>query len=48
MIQILSKELDMDTETVRKRVEKVSSIERIKTNVENLWEIPSGITVLRA
>ena len=32
--QILSKELDMDTETVRKRVEKVSSIERIKTNVE--------------
>ena len=34
MIQILSKELDMDTETVRKRVEKVSSIERIKTNVE--------------
>ena len=34
VIQILSKELDMDTETVRKRVEKVSSIERIKTNVE--------------
>ena len=33
-IQIPSKELDMDTETVRKRVEKVSSIERIKTNVE--------------
>lgn len=31
---MLSKELEMDIETVKKRVEKVSSIERIKTNVE--------------
>ncbi len=29
-----NKELGMSEETVRKRVEKVSSIERIKTNVE--------------
>lgn len=34
VISVLSKELSMDEETVRKRVEKVSSIERIKTNVE--------------
>lgn len=34
VISILAKELSMDEETVRKRVEKVSSIERIKTNVE--------------
>ena len=34
VIQILSKELDMDSAAVRKRVEKVSSIEKIKTNVE--------------
>ena len=32
--QVLAKELEMDIETVRKRVEKVSSIERIRTNVE--------------
>lgn len=34
VISILSKELEMDEETVRKRVEKVSSIERVKTNVD--------------
>lgn len=34
VIQILSKELELEEETVRKRVEKVSSIERIKANVE--------------
>ena len=34
VIQILSKELDMDSAAVRKRVEKLSSIEKIKTNVE--------------
>ena len=34
VIRILSKELEMDTDTVRKRVEKISSIEKIKTNVE--------------
>lgn len=34
VITILAKELGIDEETVRKRVEKVSSIERIKTNVE--------------
>ena len=30
---MLAKELEMDEETIRKRVEKVSSIEKIKTNV---------------
>lgn len=34
VIQVLVKELGMPEETVRKRVEKVSSIERIKTNVD--------------
>lgn len=34
VITVLTKELGMSEETVRKRVEKVSSIERIKTNVE--------------
>ena len=34
VIRILSEELEMDQAAVRKRVEKVSSIERIKTNVE--------------
>lgn len=34
VITILAKELGIEEETVRKRVEKVSSIERIKTNVE--------------
>lgn len=34
IIQTLVKELDMNEAAVRKRVEKVSSIERIKTNVE--------------
>lgn len=34
VIQNLSKLLDLSEDTVRKRVEKVSSIERIKTNVE--------------
>lgn len=34
VIAVLTKELGMSKETVRKRVEKVSSIERIKTNVE--------------
>ena len=31
---MLSKELEMEEETVRKRVEKVSSIERVKSNVD--------------
>ena len=31
---MLAQELDMEVETVQKRVEKVSSIERIKTNVD--------------
>jgi len=34
VISVLAKELEMDEKTIRKRVEKVSSIERIKTNVE--------------
>ena len=34
VIRSLSELLDMDEEAVRKRVEKVSSIERIQTNVE--------------
>ncbi|MCI5621764.1 MAG: peptidoglycan glycosyltransferase [Lachnospiraceae bacterium] len=34
VIQVLSRELELDEETVRKRVEKVSSIERVKTNVD--------------
>lgn len=34
VIAVLTKELGMSEETVRKRVEKVSSIEQIKTNVE--------------
>ena len=34
VIKILSQELGMEEEKVRKRVEKISSIERIKTNVE--------------
>jgi stage V sporulation protein D (sporulation-specific penicillin-binding protein) len=34
VIQILSKELEMSEETVRKRVEKYSSMERIKSNVD--------------
>lgn len=33
VIRVLAKELDMDEETVRKRVEKYSAIERIKSNV---------------
>ena len=33
VIEVLSRELDMAPETVRQRVEKVSSIERIKSNV---------------
>ena len=33
VIEVLSKELGVDSETVRKRVEKYSSIERIKSNV---------------
>ena len=34
VIELLCRDLSMDEETVRKRVEKVSSIERIKSNVE--------------
>lgn len=34
VIEVLVKELSMDEETIRERVEKVSSIERIKSNVE--------------
>lgn len=34
VISVLSKELEMEEAAVRKRVEKVSSIERIKTNVD--------------
>ncbi len=34
VIEILTKELGLEEETVRKRVEKVSSIERIKSNVD--------------
>ena len=34
VIWVLTKELGMDEETVRKRVEKVSSIERVRTNVD--------------
>ncbi len=34
VIRVLSKELGMEEETVRKRVEKVSSIERVKSNVD--------------
>ena len=34
VIEVLSRELEMEEATVRKRVEKISSIERIKTNVD--------------
>jgi stage V sporulation protein D (sporulation-specific penicillin-binding protein) len=34
VIEVLSKELSLSEETVRKKIEKVSSIERIKTNVD--------------
>ena len=34
IVEILSKELDLSEEYVRKRVEKYSSIERIKSNVD--------------
>ncbi len=34
VISLLSEKLEMDEESVRKRVEKVSSIERIKSNVD--------------
>lgn len=34
VISVLAKELEMEEKDIRKRVEKVSSIERIKTNVE--------------
>ncbi len=34
IIAVLSKELGMDPEAVRKRVEKVSAIERVKSNVD--------------
>ena len=34
VIKALAEELEMEEETVRKKVEKVSSMERIKTNVE--------------
>ncbi len=34
VIQVLSKELGIEADTIRKKVEKVSSMERIKTNVE--------------
>lgn len=34
VIEVLTEELGLSEETVRKRVEKVSSMERIKTNVE--------------
>ena len=34
IVEVLSKELDLSEEYVRKRVEKYSSIERIKSNVE--------------
>ena len=42
MIEVLSSELGLSEETVRERVEKYSSIERIKTNVEKEVEIESG------
>lgn len=34
VVSVLSKELSMDAKDIQKRVEKVSSIERIKTNVD--------------
>lgn len=34
VIRILAEELELDPDTVRKRVEKVSSMEKVKTNVE--------------
>ncbi len=34
VIEVLSKELEMEEALVRKRVEKISSIERVKTNVD--------------
>ena len=34
IIHLLTEKLGISEETVRKRVEKISSIERIKTNVE--------------
>lgn len=34
VIEVLARELEMDEETVRKRVEKVSSMERVRSNVD--------------
>ena len=34
VVEVLAKELEMDEDTIRKKVEKVSSMERIKTNVD--------------
>ena len=36
VIEVLAKELEISEEKVRKRVEKVSSIERVKANVEKI------------
>ena len=33
MIRILASELELDEDDIRKKVEKVSSMEKIKTNV---------------
>lgn len=48
VIQILSKELDMDTKPCEKEWKRYLLLKGSKPMLRNLWEIPSGITVLRA
>ena len=44
VIRLLTEQLDMEEDEIRKKVEKVSSIERIRTNVEK----ETGDTIRRA
>ena len=39
VVEVLSKELQMDEEAVRKKVEKVTSLEKIKGNVEKYFSL---------
>ena len=45
VISVLAQELEMKEEDIRKRVEKVSSIERIKQMWRRRQETPFGSTV---
>ena len=48
VISALTKELDISEETIRKRVEKVSSIERIKSNVDLRGETIRALSAWRS